>query len=168
MLIIDDGDEGSLPVGTWGVSGGADPYGTKSLYSREVGATYGYKASLTGRLEIALWWTYYQTRCTEVLIEIRDGDVLLDTVPVDQTGNGGQWNNIGTYTFKESAMVVVISGGRDCSTCADAASFRPIASDSDPELPAGINPNPGPGVNPRVTHLSGDGSIGGCFIAHIK
>ncbi|MGD9187516.1 MAG: hypothetical protein PVI89_04870 [Desulfobacteraceae bacterium] len=182
MLIIDDGDDGSLSVGTWVVSGGADPYGTKSLYSKEVGATYTYKASLTGRHEIALWWTYYQSRCAEVLVEIHDGDELLNTVLVDQTQNGGQWNILGTYTFSDSAMVVVISDNANCSTCADAASFRPIASDPEPEADPepdtdadqepepfpGINPNPGPGTNPGVTNLSGDGSSGGCFITNLK
>jgi hypothetical protein len=180
MLIIDDGDDDSLPVGTWTISGGADPYGTQSLYSKEIGATYGYKASLTGRHEVALWWTYYQTRCTEVLIEIHDGDMLLDTVLVDQTQSGGQWNILGSYTFSGSAMVVVISGDGNCSTCSDAASFRPIPSepepepdpepdtDPDPEPSPGINPNPGPGTNPGVTSLSGDASSGGCFITHLK
>jgi hypothetical protein len=180
MLIINDGDEGSSPDGIWRISGGADPYGTQSLYSKEMGATYGYKASLTGRHEVALWWTNYQTRCDDVLIEIHDGDVLLDTVPVDQTQNGGQWNILGTYTFSGSAMVVVISGDSNCSTCADAASFRPNApepeqelapaqdTDPDPEPTPGIDSNPGTSINPGVTNLSGDGLGGGCFIAHLK
>jgi hypothetical protein len=79
-------------------------------------------------------------------------------------------------------MVVVISDNANCSTCADAASFRPIASDPEPEADPepdtdadqepepfpGINPNPGPGTNPGVTNLSGDGSSGGCFITNLK
>jgi hypothetical protein len=117
-----------------------------------------------------------------VLIEIHDGDVMLDTVLVDQTQNGGQWNIIGDYDFKGSAMVVVISGDANCSTCADAASFRPIALDPepepepapdtdpnpDPEPSPGINPNPGSGIDPGVANLSGGGSSGGCFIAHLE
>jgi hypothetical protein len=133
LIIIDDSDAGTLPIGTWKASSGADPYGTQSLYSTEVGATYGYSASLAGRHEVALRWTYYSTRCTEVPIEIYDGDVLVDTVLVDQTLGSTQWNTLGTYDFKGSAMVVVVSESGNCSTCADAASFKPIASDPEPE-----------------------------------
>jgi hypothetical protein len=103
---------------------------------------------------------------------------MLDTVLVDQSQNSGQWNVLGTYDFSESAMVVVISGSDNCSTCADAASFSTMASDpepgpdsepgSDQDPPPGTNPNPGPGINPGVNGLSGNNTSGGCFITHLK
>ncbi|MGD8845450.1 MAG: hypothetical protein PVI54_08070 [Desulfobacteraceae bacterium] len=132
-IIIDDGDTGSFSSGTWKVSGGADPYGTQSLYSKDVGATYGYKASLDGRYEVAVRWTYYSSRCVEVPIEIYDGDLLLDTVTVNQKQNIGQWNVLGTYDFSGSARVVIVSESGNCTTCADAASFHPVEADAEPE-----------------------------------
>jgi hypothetical protein len=69
-------------------------------------------------------WTYYKSRCEAVPIEIYDGDLLLDTVTVDQKQNGGQWNVLGSYDFSGSAMVVVISESDNCSTCADAVQYQ--------------------------------------------
>ena len=54
-IVIDDGDPGTAAAGNWQVSGGADPYGTGSLYSKQVGATYGYTAALApGTYEVFL------------------------------------------------------------------------------------------------------------------
>jgi hypothetical protein len=177
-IIIDDDDIGSSSDGAWVVSGGADPYGTRSLYSREVGATYSYEALLTGAYEVALRWTYYKTRCAEVTVEIYDGDNFLDTVLVDQTQNGGQFNVLGTYDFRESATVLVVSETDNCSTCADAASFRSITSDPETEDDsgqepsqqphAGNNPVPDTGNDLSPNNLSEHGSGGGCFINQLK
>jgi hypothetical protein len=123
-IIIDDGDAGSSSSGTWHVSRGAAPYGTKSLYSWDVGAAYSYEASLAGRYAVAVRWTYYENRCEAVPIEIYDGDLLLDTVTVNQKQNGGQWNVLGTYDFSGSAMVVVVPESDNCSTCADAVLYQ--------------------------------------------
>jgi Fe-S cluster biogenesis protein NfuA len=123
-IIIDDGDPGSFSNGKWKVSGGADPYGPQSLYSREAGAAYSYEASLKGSYEVALRWTYYKSRCEEVPVEIYDGDDLLDTVLVNQKQDYGQFNVLGTYDFSGSATVVVVSETGNCSTCADAVQFE--------------------------------------------
>lgn len=40
--------------------------------------------------------------------------------------------------------------------------------DSEPEPTPGINSNPGLGITPEVTNLSGDGLSSGCFITHLK
>jgi hypothetical protein len=147
----------------------------QSFYSKEEGATYNYEASLTGRHEIALRWTYYSTRCAEVPIEIYDGDALVDVVIVDQTQDSAQWNVLGTYDFVEgSAKVVVVSDTGNCSTCADAAAFSLIESDPETEDDPGPEPdqqpnaidNPIPEVGSDTGHnnLSEYGSGGGCFI----
>jgi hypothetical protein len=123
-IIIDDGDAGTLPSGIWKVSKGAEPYGSQSLYSRDVGATYGYEAPLAGRYEVALYWTYHSTRCQDVSVEIYDGDLLLDTLSVNQLQSGGQWNVLGTYEFTGRAEVVIIAESKYCTTAVDAARFK--------------------------------------------
>jgi DNA/RNA-binding domain of Phe-tRNA-synthetase-like protein len=122
-IIIDDGDIGTSSNGSWRSSGGTEPFGKQSLYSKEVGADYAYESNLAGRYEVALWWSGYKSRCSDVPVEIYDGDMLLDTVRIDQSQNSGQWNLIGTYDFSGVARAVVVSETSDCSTAADAARF---------------------------------------------
>ncbi|MGD9189040.1 MAG: hypothetical protein PVI89_12545 [Desulfobacteraceae bacterium] len=124
IIIIDNGQSGTASIGMWHNSGGADPYGNNSLYSKDNSAEYTYESTLNGSYEVAIWWTPFASRCSAVPVEIFDGDVLLDTVTVDQTQNGGQWNVLGTYDFSGSATVVVISDTDNCSTCADAVQFQ--------------------------------------------
>jgi hypothetical protein len=119
-VIIDDNDAGTTKSGTWKVSGGKNPYGNQSLYSREVGASYRYSAAISGSTEVELWWTPHKSRCSSVPVEVYDGQNLLDTVHIDQRKNGSQWYSIGTYDFSGQARLVVISDNRGCSTCADA------------------------------------------------
>ncbi|MBW1895068.1 MAG: hypothetical protein JRI91_15455, partial [Deltaproteobacteria bacterium] len=76
-----------------------------------------------GYYEVALWWTYYSTRCTDVNIDIYDGDYLLVTLEVDQRSDSGQWNVLGEYEFSGTAYVVIYSNSEDCSTSVDGARF---------------------------------------------
>jgi len=73
-----------------------------------------------------MWWTWYSTRCSEVQVDIYDGDILLDTVYVDQLNEklAARWNFLGAYTFIEEARVVIRGQGERCSTCADAVKFE--------------------------------------------
>ena len=117
--MIDNRDSESFSTGIWKISGGANPNGDDSLYSKDTGATYTFESSLTGVIDLSLWWTEYRSRCTSVPIDIYDGNELLDTVYVNQWEDGGQWNFLGQYTFNYSAEVVIVSEG-NCSTSADA------------------------------------------------
>ena len=85
------------------MSGGEDPYGNKSLYSDDAGATYTFEASVDGFHGVCMWGTYYSNRCTMIPVEIYDGHTLVDTVYVNQHENGGQWNVLGTYEFTGTA-----------------------------------------------------------------
>ena len=127
-VILDNGEAGTSSTGSWQVSGGPDPYGNSSLYSKTAGATYSFDAALHGTYEVSLWWTEWKSRSTSVPVEIYDGDTLLDTVLVNQTAQGGQWNVLGTYNFAETARVTIVSEGSSHSTCADAVKFNPIAT----------------------------------------
>ncbi|MGD9224646.1 MAG: hypothetical protein PVH22_15440, partial [Desulfobacteraceae bacterium] len=119
-IVIDNGDDNSSSTGSWKISGGANPYGENSLYSRDYGATYSFESSLTGDLDLSLWWTTYKSRCTSVPIDIYDGSEFVDTVYINQQTDGGQWYFLGLYHFDYSAEVVIVSEGDDCSTSADA------------------------------------------------
>jgi hypothetical protein len=119
-VVIDDNDAGTTKSGTWKVSGGQNPYGNQSLYSREVGASYSYSAAISGSHEVELWWTPHKSRCSSVPVEVYDGQNFLGRVQVNQRKNGSQWYSIGTYDFSGQARLVVISDDSGCSTCADA------------------------------------------------
>ncbi|MEA3478501.1 MAG: hypothetical protein U9R60_10015 [Bacteroidota bacterium] len=122
-VIVDNGEAGTLSTGTWWISSGANSYGSKSIYSKDWGATYTFEAALHGTYEVSLWWTERPSRSTSVPVEIYDGDTLLDTVLVNQKAQGGQWNVLGTYFFKDAAGVTVVSEDSSYSTCADAVRF---------------------------------------------
>ena len=123
-VIVDNGDAGTSKTGTWLASGKAGFYGTNSLYSYEVGATYSFEAWAVGAREISMWWTAHSTRATNVSVEIYDGATLLDTVTVNQQVNGGQWNALGYYTFTDKAMVKILTSTSG-ATIADAVKFSP-------------------------------------------
>lgn len=120
---IDNDGDGTSFTGTWLISGGPNPFGDGSLYSRDPNATYTYSFQGAGYLEVYLWWTSYSSRCSNVPVSIYDGDLLLEVKEVDQRYNGGQWNLIGAYQFAVGPKVVVHSESTDCSTSADAAHF---------------------------------------------
>jgi hypothetical protein len=122
-IIVDNGEVGTSSTGSWRVSGGADPYGDRSLYSRTAGATYIFETAISGAYEVSIWWTEWPSRSRNVPVEIYDGNTLIDTVTVNQYENGGQWNVLGTYTFSGTAGVTVVSEDRSHSTCADAVRF---------------------------------------------
>ena len=125
--IIDDGDAETSSTGTWSASGGANPYGSGSLYCHAVNSTYTYEKTLDGNYTVSLWWTEYASRSSSVTVKIYDsGDNLLDTKSVNQTTLGGQWNEQDTYDFNATAKVMILSTGGgppNVSTCADAVKF---------------------------------------------
>ncbi|MCP4372933.1 MAG: hypothetical protein GY797_33230, partial [Deltaproteobacteria bacterium] len=139
--IMDNGSQWTSKTGSWSSSGGADPYGGGSLFSKDSGGSYEYCATgVSGSKGVYLWWTEYGSRCTSVHVEIYDGSTSIDTVYVNQQANGGKWNYLGTYSFSGKARVVVRSGG-GCSTSADACkiisgSTPTPTSTSCPSLPS--------------------------------
>jgi hypothetical protein len=127
-LVIDNGGEGTLTVGTWNVSGALNAYGVDSLYSKTVAGTYTFEAERIGEQAVYLWWTQFANRSTNVPVRIYDDLKLLATVYVDQTKNGGRWNLLGSYNFSGMARVVLASTSSSLTTCADAVRFVPAAT----------------------------------------
>ena len=80
VIVDNDGPGTSYTGGEWGYSSGANPYGGSSRTEKEPGAAYTFETPLSGSYEVSLWWTYWSSRCTEVPVDIYDGDSLLATV----------------------------------------------------------------------------------------
>jgi hypothetical protein len=142
ITVIDNSDSESVATGSWKTSGGKNPYGQNSLYSKDAGATYTFNSSLTGVIDVSLWWTEWSNRSASVPIRIYDGNNLLDTVYVDHKANGGKWNLLGRYAFSRSARVTVVSEGNSYSTCADAVKFSVAADDTKSIDDSSSEPNP--------------------------
>ena len=128
-VIIDNRDQGATATGTWSVSSAPGFYGINSVYSSTPTDTYSFEMTCSGSREVYLWWTEYSNRCTNVPVEIYDGSTYLDTVTVNQQNNGGQWNNLGTFSFTGKSKVIIASNG-GCITSADAVQFVPSGSTS--------------------------------------
>ncbi len=126
-IIIDNNLSGTSSTGTWMTSGGANPYGTNSVYSRNAGDTFSFTLATAGTFDIYACWTAWPSRSDSVTVEIYDGTTLKDTVSIDQTINAGWWNRLGTdaFTFYTMPKVKIITTGNDTSTNADAIKFVP-------------------------------------------
>lgn len=122
-VVVDNDDANAFATGHWRISAGKDPYADGSYYSLHPGATFTYASQISGSVEVALWWSYFGTRCNSVPVKIYDGNTLLDTVFVNQRKNSGQWYVLGSYNFSEKARVEVVARNNRCSTCADAVEF---------------------------------------------
>jgi hypothetical protein len=165
-LILDNGESGTTPQGSWTASGGANPYGANSLYSRSVGATYAYKFNLGqgGACDVYLWWTDYYSRLTNVPVDIAHAGGT-SRVTVNQQANGGRWNRVGTWSFGSQATVTIVSLGNG-TTCADAV--RLVAVGSPNKAPTAsidsVQPNPaslGTSVTFQGRGSDDDGSVVG-------
>ena len=121
-IILDNGDAGTKASGSWKVSSVSGFYGSNSTYSYGPSDTYSFEAAGSGLQEVYLWWTEHSNRCANVPVEIYDGSTYLDTITVNQRQNGGQWNELGTFSFGGKAKVIIISKG-GCVTSADAINF---------------------------------------------
>jgi len=133
-VIADNGGPGTSWKGTWKPSAGENDYGTQSVYSyKDASATYAFAADTEGSYDLYMWWTWYSTRCSSVLVEIYDDNTWLETVEIDQQdrNKASIWNYLGTYTFTGEVRVVVHGKDKACSVCVDAVKFVP----GDPQPP---------------------------------
>ncbi len=126
-VIIGNGSQGTSQIGNWRSSLGASSYSSSSVYSNNSGDTYTFKAPANGSYDVSLWWTYFSNRCSNIPVEIYNGDQLIDTVRVNQLENDGQWNGLGSFEFSGTAKVVLISDG-GCTVNADALKLSPATA----------------------------------------
>ncbi len=168
-VIIDNLDAETSRTGTWQVSGGAEPYGVNSFWSRD-GSTFSWHFSppQSGEYEVSMWWTQLSSRSTNVPVNIEHSEDT-DTVYVNQQQDGGQWNSVGTYYFDAgtSYAITIISQPGPTSTCADAVRFDLLQTNKRPTAYIdSITPNPAD-VNEMVTFVGYGQDTDGTIMAYM-
>ena len=147
--IIDNGDPETSYTGTWSVSGGADPYGADSYWSRD-GSTYTwtFTPTVSGYYQVYMCWTQWSSRSTSVPVDIEDAGSTT-RVYVNQQENSSQWNSLGQYSFQagSSYTVTVTAQPYPASTCADAVRFVHQGAANTPPV-ATID-----SITPNLAHL---------------
>ncbi|MFC1676089.1 Ig-like domain-containing protein [Planctomycetota bacterium] len=123
--IIDNGQAGTSSTGTWSVSGGTEPYGADSLWSRD-GSTYTwtFTPTVTGNYDVSMWWSGWASRDDNIPVQI-EHDSGTATVFINQQLNSGQLNSVGDYDFQAGVSydITMLSQPSPSSTCADAIKF---------------------------------------------
>lgn len=163
-VYIDNGDPGSSSTGTWLNSGGANSYGSTSLYARpEATYTWQFDSQPAADYEVLMWWTTTDTRGSSVNGEIVSSN---GTIPftINQLIDGGQWNSLGIYSFDGSGSISITASdeilldGRFVSTCADAVWLRQVSGNTPPQASiVSITPNPAlPGAMVSFSGLGTD------------
>ncbi|MGQ9591091.1 MAG: golvesin C-terminal-like domain-containing protein [Planctomycetota bacterium] len=127
VFTIDDGEAGTSSVGSWAVSGGANPYGKDSLYAKNSGSyAYTFSGIPSGRYKVYAWWTTWPSRSPSVPYEIEHaGTGSPTTVSVNQLEDGGRWNLLGEFDFGTQAVVAIRVAG-STTTCADAVRLEKV------------------------------------------
>jgi hypothetical protein len=123
--ITDNRDPATSRTGTWEISAGSNPYKYDSVFGRNGSTfTWYFTPPQSGQYEVSMWWTYRDSRSTNIPVDIdySGGKVR---VYVNQLKNGGQWNLLGKFYFRDGASyhVTTISQSYPTSTCADAVKF---------------------------------------------
>ncbi len=120
--IVDNLDADISWSGTWSISGGADPYGADSFWSRNGSTfTWYFTPAQNGEYEVSMWWTDFPSRSDSVAVNIGHS-AGTGTAYINQQQDGGQWNPLGSYVFLGGVTyTVMITANTDSSsTCADA------------------------------------------------
>lgn len=125
-IIIDNDDPGTSFTGEWLISGGSNPYGDDSLYSRTAGDTYSFESVRRSTNKVWIWYTGWPSRSSAVKVEIFNDGTLLKTLSINQKTNVSRWVPLGTFDFNGIAKVTITATGNNTSTNADAVRFTPV------------------------------------------
>ncbi len=135
-VIIDTEDEGCEFLGSdWFPTANPGYWGTSPAQLNVKGdgedrAVYTPYLPAEKTYHVYAWWVPASNRCldTPVVVRHRDGT---DTVRVNQTGGGEQWNYIGTYFFlMDSSQQVIISDAATSGNYVVADAVRFVDTDS--------------------------------------
>ena len=144
-VIIDNLDAQTSQTGTWSVSGATNPYEADSYWDRDGSTfTWYFTPGQSGEYDVSMWWTQWPSRSDSVPVDIEYSGST-STVYINQQQNGGQWNNVGSFTYQAGVTysVTVISQPGPSSTCADAVKFSATESNIAPvAIIDSITPNP--------------------------
>ncbi|MEN6384979.1 MAG: PKD domain-containing protein [Phycisphaerales bacterium] len=168
-IIIDNGDANTSYTGSWTVSAAAGAYGSNSIFGSSNAATYTwtFRPETSGTYKLSMWWTSIPTRKTNVPVNIEHNSGTTSAT-LNQTQNGGKWNEIGQYTFIAGTLydVTITSGATSTpSTCADAIKFTLVSVNNAPVATIdSILPNPateGQNIQFKGHGSDTDGTIAG-------
>jgi len=145
-VIIDNLDAQTSQTGTWSISGGAEPYGENSYWSRDGASfTWSFTPPQSGAYDVSMWWTQWSSRSGAAPVDITHSGGTT-RVYVNQQQNGGQWNYLGTYFFNqvgEYSVTIIAEDPFPTSYCADAVKFSSTETNIAPvAIIDSITPNP--------------------------
>ena len=134
--IIDNVDAGysELAAAWYANTSRPDKYGDNCRYASmsdsadAAMAQWLFSGLAAGEYKVYEWHPTNWNLDTAASLRVYGGASLLDTVTVNQTLNGGQWNLVGTYTFSGTPKVTVgssVKGGNEAYLFADAIKFEP-------------------------------------------
>jgi len=108
-LIIDNDQTGFHAGSQWKLAGAADSYNNNFRYRQVDGsngaASWSADLPYAGDYQVYAWWSAGASQATVAQYTIVHADGVAK-IPVDQTGNGGRWNSIGSYRF-DAGMALV-------------------------------------------------------------
>ena len=156
-IILDNDEDGTDSTGIWFQVTADDDWGpnVRVTFQNDDFSTYlfGVQVPSTQDYEVFLWWPPSNQLSNKVVAEVKFAEGTKE-VRVNQSQNGGQWNSIGIWEFKDKVQVTLKAkgGGR---TAADA--MRVVAVDTnDPPTAAITSVTPSPALEGASVHLEGD------------
>ncbi|MEX2381945.1 MAG: hypothetical protein WD490_06150 [Opitutales bacterium] len=117
-IVVDNQDTNQVtPAGTWGGSGNTNgayiPTGTDGPYWRyntSGSATDAFTFSIpvgeAGEYRVSVWWPHRAGAAANAPVTVTHAEGT-DTVTVNQSQNGGQWNEIGIWSFSPASAASV-------------------------------------------------------------
>jgi hypothetical protein len=161
-IVIDDTDAGfssSFSQDAWQkyTQASGRHFGESHFYNRQPGtgqdsAVWSFTVPQPGSYEVYAWWWDGQWRPPDVPYTVNHLGGA-STVRVNQQINGGQWNLLGLFSFRDRGSVVVsddVSSGRD--VVADAV--RLVFVQPLPPAAATETPTASPTQTPKITSTS--------------
>ncbi|TDE15131.1 hypothetical protein E1269_02835 [Jiangella asiatica] len=98
-------------TGTWSPSAVRGFDESRTRFSRDIGATATWRASLTpGAYDVAVWFPENSICSDDTTYAVHHAGGSTD-VPVDQCATGGQWHSLGTYDFTAAYAEVTLTVG---------------------------------------------------------
>nr|AXR85425.1 xanthan lyase [Paenibacillus nanensis] len=104
-VIVDNADAaGVTKVGTWtGTNTQTDRYGADYIHDGNTGkgtksVTFTPNVPISGTYQVYMMWAAHTNRATNVPVDVTHSGGTA-TLNVNQQGNGGVWNLLGTYSF---------------------------------------------------------------------
>jgi len=112
-------------VGTWPTSTHSPGFEGTNYQFRSAGdgsqtATWTFDIDQAGQYEVEANWTSHSNRAPDAPYTIRNNGIALETVPVDQRVNGGQFVLLGTYTLEVGTLEVELTNQATGYVIADA------------------------------------------------